>query len=109
VRFAAVSVEEYTSALAEQGVPPDVASLITYLFTEVLDGRNAKLADGVQRALGREPRDFRDYAAHRRDRRLGRLTGAGTMTGILYAATLASGTPRPPGRGGPAVVALAVE
>ena len=33
-----------------------------YLFTEVLDGRNAALADGVQRALGREPRDFAEYA-----------------------------------------------
>jgi hypothetical protein len=28
----------------------------------VLDGRNAHLADGVQRALGREPKDFADYA-----------------------------------------------
>jgi len=27
----------------------------------VMDGRNAWLADGVQRALGRAPRDFRDY------------------------------------------------
>jgi hypothetical protein len=36
--------------------------LLTYLFTEVLDGRNAHLADGVQRALGREPKDFADYA-----------------------------------------------
>jgi hypothetical protein len=36
--------------------------LLRYLFTEVLDGRNATLADGVQRALGREPRDFADYA-----------------------------------------------
>jgi hypothetical protein len=33
-----------------------------YLFTEVLDGRNAYLTDGVQRALGRAPRDFADYA-----------------------------------------------
>jgi hypothetical protein len=32
------------------------------VFTEVLDGRNAHLADGVQRALGRPPRDFADYA-----------------------------------------------
>jgi len=32
------------------------------LFTEVLDGRNASLADGVERALGRKPRDFADYA-----------------------------------------------
>ena len=46
----------------EQGVPQEVIDLLTYLFSEVLDGRNAHLADGVQRALGREPRDFADYA-----------------------------------------------
>jgi hypothetical protein len=39
-----------------------VIDMLAYLFTEVLDGRNAHLADGVQRALGREPRDFADYA-----------------------------------------------
>jgi hypothetical protein len=32
------------------------------LFGEVLDWRNARLADGVQRALGREPRDFSEFA-----------------------------------------------
>jgi len=32
------------------------------LFTDVLDGRNESLADGVQPALGRPPRDFADYA-----------------------------------------------
>jgi len=37
-------------------------ALVKYLFTTVLDGRNACLADGVQRALGRAPRDFTDYA-----------------------------------------------
>jgi hypothetical protein len=36
--------------------------LLTYLLDEVLDGRNAHLTDGVQRALGREPGDFSDYA-----------------------------------------------
>ena len=36
--------------------------MLTFIFGEVLDGRNARLADGVQRALGREPRDFSDYA-----------------------------------------------
>ena len=44
-------------------MPPDVVSLLRYLLTVVLDGRNASLADGVQRALGRPPRDFSDYAA----------------------------------------------
>jgi hypothetical protein len=53
---------EYTAMLAEQQVPTDVAALLTYVFTEVLDGRNAHLTDGVQRALGRPPRSFRDYA-----------------------------------------------
>ena len=31
-------------------------------FTTVLDGRNEETIDGVQRALGRPPRDFREYA-----------------------------------------------
>jgi hypothetical protein len=57
-----VSVEENSSMLAEQDVPAEYVWLLTYLFTEVLDGRNAYLTDGVQRALGRDPRDFADYA-----------------------------------------------
>ena len=43
-------------------VPAEFVMLLTFLFSEVLDGRNAHLTDGVQRALGREPRDFADYA-----------------------------------------------
>jgi uncharacterized protein YbjT (DUF2867 family) len=62
IRFVPITVEEYSSMLAEQDVPADYVWLLTYLFTEVLDGRNAYLTDGVQRALGREPRDFSDYA-----------------------------------------------
>ncbi len=63
VRLAQVSEQEYVTGLAGHGVPPDVVSLLRYLLTVVLDGRNASLADGVQRALGRPPRDFSDYAA----------------------------------------------
>jgi uncharacterized protein YbjT (DUF2867 family) len=62
VRYVPVSIQEYAAAAAEQGVPGEVIDVLTYLFGEVLDGRNAHLADGVQRALGREPRDFADYA-----------------------------------------------
>jgi hypothetical protein len=39
-----------------------VIALLHYLFKEVLDGRNASITDGVQRALGRPARDFRDFA-----------------------------------------------
>ena len=62
IRFVPISVEEYTSVLAEQDVPGEFVSFLIYLFTEVLDGRNARTTDGVRRALGREPRDFADYA-----------------------------------------------
>jgi uncharacterized protein YbjT (DUF2867 family) len=57
LRFQPVALDEFMAA-----VPPDFAWLLRYLFTEVLDGRNASLADGVQRALNRRPRDFRDFA-----------------------------------------------
>jgi uncharacterized protein YbjT (DUF2867 family) len=62
LRFVPVAIDDYEAALAAHGVPADVAGLLRYLFTEVLDGRNATLAGGVQRALGREPRDFAAYA-----------------------------------------------
>lgn len=61
VRYEPLSVDEYRDALAEV-LPRDFAVGLAKLFAEVLDGRNAHLADGVQRALGREPRDFADYA-----------------------------------------------
>ncbi len=62
IAFVPVPLDDYTAALADAGLPADVAWLIGYLFGEILDGRNASLADGVQRALGREPKDFADYA-----------------------------------------------
>ena len=62
IRYVPVSLEEHAAEAAEHGVPAEVVELLTYLFSEVVDGRNANTTDGVQRALGREPRDFTDYA-----------------------------------------------
>jgi hypothetical protein len=42
-------------------MPPEFIWLLNHLFTEAL-GSKAQLADGLQRALGREPKDFSDYA-----------------------------------------------
>ena len=61
IHYQKISMEEYAAMLTEYEVPKDIVWLITYLFTEVLDGRNASLADGVQRALGRKPTDFSAY------------------------------------------------
>ena len=62
IRFVPVSLEEYASVLAEADVPPEFVSFLTYLFGEVLDGRNAHLTDGVRRALGRRAEGLLDYA-----------------------------------------------
>jgi hypothetical protein len=56
-----VPADAYAQAMRDGGLPEDVVALISYLFSEVLDGRNAHLADGVQRALGRPPRDFTEF------------------------------------------------
>ena len=48
--------------VARSGAPEDVVWIMDYLFTTVHDGRNAFLTDGIQRALGRPPRDFTVYA-----------------------------------------------
>jgi len=74
IRYVQVPIADYAAALRDTQVPPEVAELVTYLFSEILDGRNASVGDGVQRALGRAPRDFADYA------RATAATGAWTST-----------------------------
>ena len=69
IRYVPVSIDDFAAA-AYHDLPREFVELLTYLFGEVLDGRNARLEDGVQRALGREPRDFSDYA------------GAAAITGV---------------------------
>ena len=61
IRYVPVSVDDYAAGAAEHGVPAEVVKFLTYLFSDVL-GNSAHLTDGVQRALGRPPRDFTDYA-----------------------------------------------
>ena len=62
IRYIPVSLEDYAAGAAEHGVPVEFVGFLTYLFGEVL-GNNPYVTDGVQRALGRPPRDFADYAA----------------------------------------------
>jgi len=63
IRYVQVSPADYSAALVANEVPPEYVALLNYLFTELLDGRNASLGDGIQRALGRPPREFGDYVA----------------------------------------------
>jgi uncharacterized protein YbjT (DUF2867 family) len=62
LRYQPIPIDAFAADLEAEGVPADVVALLGYLFTELLDGRNESLTDGVRRALGREPRDFADFA-----------------------------------------------
>lgn len=62
VRFDQIPKQAFAQAIDESGAPEDITWLLNYLFETVLDGRNAHVCDGVQRALGREPADFAQYA-----------------------------------------------
>ncbi|MBK8157895.1 MAG: NAD(P)H-binding protein [Rhodospirillaceae bacterium] len=61
ISYLQIPIADYAEALRAAQLEPGIVDLITYLFTEVLDGRNASTTDGVQSALGRRPRDFSDY------------------------------------------------
>ena len=64
IKFETVSMEEYVSILRSYEVPENYIWLIHYLFTNVLDGRNESLTNGVEEALHRKPRDFSHYVKH---------------------------------------------
>lgn len=61
IRYVPVSSDEYAKVLAKF-VPGDQVRFLKDLFEFILDGHNAYLSDGVQQALGRKPKDFRDFA-----------------------------------------------
>ncbi|MEP5517207.1 MAG: NAD(P)H-binding protein [Bauldia litoralis] len=61
VRYMPITFDAFHAAMTEAG-GTFVADVFTAISREVLDGRNESLGDGVQRALGRAPRDFTDFA-----------------------------------------------
>lgn len=62
IRYTQIPPEAFAAGITESGAPDDIAWLLDYLFATVLDGRNAHVCDGVNRALDREPTDFADFA-----------------------------------------------
>ncbi len=62
LHYQQIQADDFVRGMRELQVPENMVSLTRYLFETVLDGRNASVADGVERALGRPARDFSDYA-----------------------------------------------
>lgn len=63
IHYQQVPVDDYVGYLREAQLPAEMIALLDYLFSTVLDGRNASVTDGIQRSLGRAPRDFSAYIA----------------------------------------------
>ena len=59
--FHQVSPSLFSENLTRLGVDENAIAMLHYLFTEVLDGRNANLADGVKLAIGRAPTSFKTF------------------------------------------------
>jgi uncharacterized protein YbjT (DUF2867 family) len=57
ISYAELDPGSYIAALVAAGLPEPDAAGLAYLFTEVLDGRNAHVTSTVRDLLGREPRD----------------------------------------------------
>ena len=57
-----ISFEDFHANVAASG-DEFVADVFTKIARETLDGRNAFVSDGVERAVGRKPRDFTEFAA----------------------------------------------
>ncbi len=62
IQYIQIPHEAFIEGAKASGAPKEVVWMMDYLFTTVLDGRNAHLTDGIQRALGRPPKDFAAYA-----------------------------------------------
>ena len=61
IQLIQVPMEEYKAILKSYQVPEDVIWLISYLFTEVLDGRNESVKNDVELLLNRKATSFDVY------------------------------------------------
>ncbi|MET7680718.1 NmrA family transcriptional regulator [Streptomyces sp. NPDC005423] len=57
-----VPARAYAERLAGFGAAAGEVDALVELYESLLDGRNAYLSDGVREVLGREPRDFAEFA-----------------------------------------------
>jgi uncharacterized protein YbjT (DUF2867 family) len=61
IRYVALPEDNYIAELVADGLPQDEARLWADALLPIGRGQEARISDGVDRALGRPPRDFADY------------------------------------------------
>ncbi len=61
IQFQSLTLDENVTLLREFQLPQGYIWLVNYLFTEVLDGRNASITHDIEKVLGRKAKDFTDF------------------------------------------------
>jgi uncharacterized protein YbjT (DUF2867 family) len=61
IEFQSLTLDENVNLLKEYQLPEDYIWLVNYLFTEVLDGRNASVTNDIEKILGRKAKDFTEF------------------------------------------------
>lgn len=61
IDYKALDKDEYSNLLINLGLEASVAGHMTEAFSEILDGRNEHLGDGVLEVLKRHPRSFMEF------------------------------------------------
>ncbi|ENN86401.1 hypothetical protein RHSP_19501 [Rhizobium freirei PRF 81] len=61
IEYETVPVDAFIAEMTAYGLPEEVTDLLHELFTQVLDGRNSPVMDGVSQILGRQAKDFSAY------------------------------------------------
>ncbi|MGN9842327.1 SDR family oxidoreductase [Nonomuraea sp. H19] len=62
IRYVPLSAEDYVAELVRQGLPPAEAEAFADVIEPLREGTDEYVSDGVQRALGRPPRTFAEFA-----------------------------------------------
>ncbi|WP_026922587.1 NAD(P)H-binding protein [Glycomyces arizonensis] len=62
IRYVELEPEEHVAELVGYGVPQEVADSLRDLLAVIRNHRSEYVSDGVRQVLGREPRDFTDWA-----------------------------------------------
>ncbi|MCA9739015.1 MAG: NAD(P)H-binding protein [Gemmatimonadota bacterium] len=62
IAYVEVPHDAFLAEVRRSGAPKEVTWMLDYLFSTVLDGRNAHVVDGVERALGRPARGVDEWA-----------------------------------------------
>ena len=62
IQYIDIPHQAFVNEIAASGAPHEIVNLMDYLFSKLLDGRNAYLTQDLEQLLERKPKDFSDFS-----------------------------------------------